>query len=271
MVTIRGHSHTVQIQCITCNGCGAEFLLPPVALTGNCPYCGSSYAVGQNMNRDVIPPAGIIPMSISSQEVASILHEIFEKRDSNLSAYNLDLQGFYLPAWNYTLGGILEWRGFKERKGKKIQVSGSVPVSAGNVVVPGSPHFQDQFLPLLKTYTLQKSLSFDFHYLVDWPAETYSISVGDASLRARKIVLDQMQSEMREIQCRGVEGLQISSAGMVVESFQLLLLPVWRVSMIGAGQTQDVLVNGQNGSIDGEACGDSLLEKLRDLFRLSND
>ena len=51
---------------------------------------------------------------------------------------------------------------------------------------------------------------------------------------------------------RRVKDLTFSSAGMVVEAFKLVLLPVWIAQYRLQNDTFKVLINGQTGAVHGE-------------------
>jgi hypothetical protein len=41
MATMKGHGKPLQEQAFHCNGCGAEFILPPKQISADCAYCDS--------------------------------------------------------------------------------------------------------------------------------------------------------------------------------------------------------------------------------------
>ena len=50
-----------------------------------------------------------------------------------------------------------------------------------------------------------------------------------------------------------LSNLTLSTAGMTVESFKLVLLPVWITDIQFRGKTHAILINGQNGRVVGDA------------------
>ncbi len=259
MATQRGHNRPVDMQAISCQGCGAEFILPPSDLTASCPFCGTPYTVNQVNIRAFIPPSRLIPFAISGREALRNLQEWLTRRRIQTDHTIPIPQGLYLPAWSFTVGGLLNWRGYRQQKSVKSLETGDAPVSEASMLVPAGTRLEDQFRQLVSTYNTNQCVPFDPRYLVDWPAETYQISMGDASLKARAMVLEKMRLELPRIQCQGIEDLQISSAGMIVESYELLLLPVWIARYIEDEQPSEVLINGQTGVVEGKAEGQNLL------------
>jgi len=59
--------------------------------------------------------------------------------------------------------------------------------------------------------------------------------------------------------------LTINPANMMVESFKLLLLPVWLMRFSSAEKTFTILINGQTGTVRDERMenrGEALLKKI---------
>jgi hypothetical protein len=63
-----------------------------------------------------------------------------------------------------------------------------------------------------------------------------------------------------------VRDLTVSSAGMVIESFKLILLPVWVAHYHYQGEAYKAAVNGQTGNVRGERPQGRLRKWLDDLF-----
>jgi len=63
-----------------------------------------------------------------------------------------------------------------------------------------------------------------------------------------------------------VKDLQFNTAGIVVESFKLILLPVWVARYRHQGKTYRVLINGQTGRVRAEAPRNWLQKFLGSIF-----
>jgi hypothetical protein len=68
-------------------------------------------------------------------------------------------------------------------------------------------------------------IPYETKYLAAWPAETYSLSLADAALRARERSLDATEARL-SAEAGGLR-YAVRSAHMIVESFRLTLVPVW--------------------------------------------
>jgi hypothetical protein len=101
---------------------------------------------------------------------------------------------------------------------------------------------------LLPTFNLSAVQPYDPRFLADWPAEIYDFSMSDASLEARSQAFAHFKENVPAELLR-FNSLRMSSANMAVESFKLVLLPVWMTEIPTAGETRFILINGQNGHI----------------------
>jgi hypothetical protein len=101
-------------------------------------------------------------------------------------------------------------------------------------------------------FSLSDLVPYNESYLADWPAEVYEISVSDASLVARRRVLEKTRRLVQtrvDATLRNVRDLQLNTGGVVVESFKLVLLPVWVARYRHEDTVYHVLVNGQTGKV----------------------
>jgi len=103
-------------------------------------------------------------------------------------------------------------------------------------------------------FDLDGLVVYDSRYLADWPAETYQIPAANASLVARRQVLEEMRKQVTYGAFGQVKDVSVSSAGLIVEYFKLVLLPLWIGRYREADEEREytVVVNGQTGGVTGE-------------------
>ncbi|MCA9899987.1 MAG: hypothetical protein KC433_17470, partial [Anaerolineales bacterium] len=102
------------------------------------------------------------------------------------------------------------------------------------------------------SFDLDSLQAYDSRFLADWPAERHTIPLADASLQARKQVLQELRRNPHRLTLEDVRNLKLGSLGLIVESFKLALLPVWLAHYQVGGETFDVLVNGQTEDLVGK-------------------
>ena len=73
MATSRGHDKPLAEQVFQCQGCGAQFILPPNQLSAVCVYCGSPHVVNLEKSKDLISPDGIIPFAFDQKHAVQLL------------------------------------------------------------------------------------------------------------------------------------------------------------------------------------------------------
>jgi hypothetical protein len=77
--------------------------------------------------------------------------------------------------------------------------------------------------------------------------------MSDAALIARQRVVEAAKKHIREtiLGDKNVRELTCSTLGMIVETFKLVLLPVWMMSYPYRGKRYPVALNGQTGQVAG--------------------
>jgi DNA-directed RNA polymerase subunit RPC12/RpoP len=270
MATARGHSRPVLQQVFACQGCGATFILPPQQLTLTCPYCESAYVVKESQARELVVPEGVIPFAVSEKSAQQALRDWLQKLQLAVPVQVADGRGLYLPAWTFDLGGQVNWRCMIKvgrdpltRKDKWEPRVDLELVYYNDMLIPASQRLPEACRAELAGYNLAGLVPYAESYLADWPAETYQVTVGDASLEARKQAYQKEQEKVRhKLYGDQVRDLSFSSLGILVESFKLVLLPAWLTHFTFEQKRYDVIVNGQTGRVSGSRP----TGKIRGLF-----
>lgn len=261
MATARGHGKPVATQVIHCQGCGVEFILPPDIISVTCAYCGSPYVVSLEDSRDLLEPEGIIPHAFDQQQANSLLVDWVKQNGIAPQEKINDPRGVYLPIWTFDIGGEIDYTGDRmqaegelySRKGTRvIHVKDSYAVSINDLSLPASRKIASHFDRFLPTYELTATRSYDPHYLSNWPAEVYDVPMADASLDARSRAYSQLKRRLPP-DISSLYNLQTSSANLTIDSFKLVLLPVWLAEIPAKDKKALVLINGQNGILQGDS------------------
>ena len=95
---------------------------------------------------------------------------------------------------------------------------------------------------------------YDPRFLASWPAEIYDVPMADASLDARSQTYAAYKQKLPHL-INGMNLVHTSSANLVVESFKLVLLPVWMTELPFGGREHLVLINGQSGVVSSDLMG----------------
>ncbi len=249
MVSGRGHWRPRAELELHCSGCGAVFTLPPANLSMNCPFCSSSH-VTQEPAQELILPNQIIPFAIDQAEAKETLRAWLTHKFSGEWPRLARGVGLYLPAWVFHVVGILPWTCEVIRNREWVTERGDQIVDLPDLRLPGTRRLGELWGRVLPGYNLVAAQSFEEGYLADWPAETYQVELGDASLEARKIARDQMRQRVDDRIMEQHRNLAVNSTDLMIESFRLVLLPAWLTYyQTPHGKRVNLLVNGQTGAV----------------------
>jgi hypothetical protein len=271
MATAKGHSSPVGMCPFACKGCGASFLLGSSVLSLTCSYCGSAHVVELSEARQLISPEGLIPFNVSEQEARRAFHRWLNSKKLRGKTQVTRVRGLYLPAWTYDLSGEIRWQCYVEREEstinvnglyvsfgssksrRKVREEGSHLVVENDIMIPASHKLPaDLIIKEAERFELNDVVPYDEGYLADWPAEVYEISVSDASLVARRVALEKARRFVKTRVSAKLENhrdLQLNTGGVIIESFKLILLPIWVARYRHEGKVYHAIVNGQTGDV----------------------
>jgi len=266
MATSVGHLIPTHTRISICQGCGAEFLLPPQVLSIDCPYCGSSYVSAAAGEKEIIPPAQLIPFKVPLKQVRQVLTGWFSAEGFDIQPAVAMPAGIYIPVWRFIVGGQLSWACSIQKNKVWTPIHDSKILHRPDILIFASRHIPEIAAAILATYDLQELVPFDPHYLSDWLAETYQIPVGDASLNARHQVLETEQERIELQYDSRITNLRINPASMAVDSYQLILLPLWITHYTIKQDKFDVVVNGQTSQVIGQRPVGGMSEWIGNFF-----
>ncbi len=184
----------------------------------------------------------------------------------------------YLPIWTFALGGGIDYTGertsdvndsLRRHAAAPEQIHDRYPVML-KLSVAASRRPSAPFVQLLPGFDLDALQPYDARYLAAWPAELYDVPMAEASLEARSQAYASVQRELPD-KLAPIRVISTSSANLVVESFQLHLLPVWVCEIRLDGHGAILLINGQTGAVAGQGLNQrprpkrGLMEWLGDL------
>jgi hypothetical protein len=258
MATARGHGKPLQEQVFHCNGCGAEFILPPEQISASCVYCDSPYVVSLEKTKDLLAPDGIIPHVFDQKRAIKLLIDWVDGNKIKPEKKVELPRGLYLPLWTFDVGGAVDYtyeitKSENEKFGGRGQThvsrfSDQYPVMVNDLPLPASRKPSAVFLKLIGSFDMKSIKPYDARFLAGWPAEIYDVPMADASLDARSQTYKKYQRDLPSL-INNTNIVHMSSANLVIESFKLNLLPVWMTELPFDGREHLLLINGQNGMV----------------------
>ena len=264
------------LRTLKCDGCGAAFTLPPTQISGACPFCGSPHLV-QTAAGELIQPEGVLPFQFDAE--AARRHIIrwiddlkFRPGDLDERAAVARPQSVYLPCWTFDLGGQMKWHALiGERHGKQtvwVPRNDIYLVYHDDLLVPATHTLPKDLLDDVLVYDTKALGPYSIDLLADHAVEIYQVSMADASLVARQRAshLGRAYVMQRSLAGQQVKDFQMSSLGLIVESYKLTLLPLWLTTYRYKDERYAVVVNGQSGQVAGQAPRSGLQKALAGIF-----
>lgn len=262
---------------LNCQSCGAHFTLPPRALAGACPFCGSPHVIEAATTDQLIQPEGVLPFQFDADTAAKHLREWlsgqhFKPGDLDQRAAIQKPRGVYLPFWTFDLSGQMNWHAeIAEQRGRYAEW---VPrddieiVLHDDLLIAASHSVSIDLLEQLDEFNTQALEQYSSDLLADWSAEIYQVSMADASLVARQRALKLAKEHVGHVKLAGqnFRNLQFNTAGVVIESFKLVLLPIWLSSYRYKDRPYVMAVNGQTAKVTGRIPRSGWQKTLAGIF-----
>jgi hypothetical protein len=252
LATTKGHSQPVKMRTMQCQSCAVEFILAPETLSLTCPYCDSVYVVEAAETKEIVPPQGVIPFAVSQEEAEQALRVWFREHKIERPRVS-PIVGAYVPVWTFDLSGPLKWSCMVKEGDNWVQRTGEHFTMHNDYLVPASDRLPKSLTDHFDEFDLNALAAYDARYLADFPAERYQTTVAAASLKARGDVMKALRKRpQRYVQTVNYRDFKLSaSGGLSVQSYKLILLPLWIAHYKVDDDVYDVTINGQNKVIYG--------------------
>jgi DNA-directed RNA polymerase subunit RPC12/RpoP len=261
--TARGHRWAEGERRFTCQQCGAATLLPAGGKSTVCPFCGNAALVAAEEETDLVQPDGLIPMGLEAEDAAAAVRRwlgrgFFAPDDLAQLVKSRNLRPAYVPVWVFEATLMVKWSAdVAEGYGRTrhwVHRTGEHACFFRDQLQPASRALPADLLQRLPPFDLAKLLAFKPEYLAEWPAALYDISLADASLGARAVMVKEAgrQVQAKVLSGREVRNLQVSTGSFSGELFKLALLPLWVGAYTYRGRLYRLLVNGQGGAVAGD-------------------
>ena len=267
----KGHQQARAMQAFECTSCGAVYLLGPQTLSITCAHCDSTYSIIQSEVRELIPPEGIVPMSVSEAEAEKRIKQTAQEWDKKLAGMRIiSLKGVYLPAWTFDLEGQIKWTGYVEyQEGQTVPVRDGRPVHFDDLFVPAGKPEPKFFAEMLMDLKADDVAAFQPEYLANWLAESYQIPMSDAAVNARALAFKLAQRQAYErSHLSQVQNLQYYSGDILLASYKLVLVPVWIGEAVFEDMQLNLLVNGKSGQVYMDKPGNWMKKALNSLKKI---
>lgn len=251
--TEAGHMKAEVMQSFECTACGAVYLISPEVLSISCAHCDSTYSIQKTEASELIPPEGIIPFSITRDELENILIQWLQNNRVLKPPHIETLTGIYLPVWSFDISGLVKWAGEISQHEMYFPSTGQKNISFDDILVPACIQQPYKFMEILLGFDTKGVLPYSPKYTTNWLAQTYTVIMSDAAIEARSQAFHlAKQIIINEDEIRDVFDIKFSSAELFIEAFKLILVPVWIGVYMFSGKRYNFTINGMSGDLRGE-------------------
>jgi hypothetical protein len=267
--TVKAHAWAMGERLFTCGQCSATTLLPVGEKSTACPFCGNAALVAAPEDADLVVPQGLIPMSFEAERayaaVRAWLGQGFFIPDNLKDVVRgKTLRPAYVPFWVFEASLTAKWRAEVQegygREARWVWRSGDDTFFFTDQLQPASRALPADVLNRLPAFDLKQLVVFKPEYVADWPTAQYDLSLADASLRAREVMVKQARPRVRDRVApgRAVRNVELTTDAFTGELYKLVLLPLWIGTYRYGDRLYRVLVNGQTGAVAGDKPTDSV-------------
>jgi hypothetical protein len=257
---------------LECQNCGAITSLPQDALTLTCPFCDSNKVLQRQANQDSLRPRFVIPFKLEAEACLEAVREWLGSSwltpGSLRRLADLDrLTAIYLPFWTFDAKTTADWRAEVGHTRTERYRSGgewktrTVTVwrwESGHVdlLIDATTRVSDLLLDRANEYDLNQLAPYEPKYLAGFHALSYDVELEQAWTKAR--------AKMREhtrAACRSQASTpKIRNFSMNLdfsqETWRYILVPAYLAPYNYGGNTYQVVVNAQTGTIAGQRPAD---------------
>ena len=269
------------IPVIQCPSCGAEFSFKQNEHAGECPYCATPVITDTRYAR-FIEPKSLLPFKFEKKQAIAIFDKWIGSHwfaPSSLKSHSKreeKLVGIYLPYWTYDSQTFNQYRGqrgttYYDRQvystvvdGRRVQrvrtvprirwkpVGGQVDLHFDDVLIGASKTLPRTIIDHLQPWDLDNLVPYSEEYISGFRSEIYQVTVDQGFLQAENIMEHKINQSIRyDI---GGDHQRISAVNTHHQdtTFKHVLLPVWSAAFEYRGKTYRYVINGRNGTIQGE-------------------
>ena len=254
-----------------CSSCGGEIDASDTTIAAECPYCGSSAILPEQVSGTYRPDI-VLPFKISKDEAQNIYKEFCRGKGLLPKAFTDEkklgeMRGIYVPYWLFSCvaEGAVNYEGTKVKKWKqgdreRIQTDYYMLLREGRVPfeyvpVDGSLSMDDTHMESIEPYNLEEGVAFEEAYLSGYDAEKYDVSEKECEPRANERIKKSFGEVLQRTVGKGrytAVTLKDSRVTLRDGKVQYALLPVWAMDVEYNGSHYRYIINGQTGKIAGD-------------------
>lgn len=257
----------------SCNACGAKISHSATQMTAKCPFCNSDMVAIQSATPNLLSPNGIIPFQYHQDDILKILAKEWDLSEKKLAqlvdSLEVTISSIYLPFWTFD-GTVQIFCALDHRispaiyspeervflKGEWPQEKTWYECKIDDLLIYAAHNVQNDLLMSIFPFDLKSVFEYRPEILTGWQAQTYQISLEDATIESHKIMRDMAfkRAEYRNLFIEPSDLLQ-DDILVIDRMYKLILVPVWVINRKDAGEIIQTFINGQTGKISKRKSG----------------
>ncbi len=264
-------------KAVVCKSCGAETIYDALAVSSECPYCGSNQVM-EAAGVNTLAPGGVVPFKITQEQAGTNFHnwikgKFFCPKLAKESAKPDSFKGIYLPYWTFDTNTLSSYNGqygidrteyYKDSNGNRCSrtvtdwynTNGIYREFFDDELVLATNRHNSAIINGLAPFDTADNKTYKPEYVAGFAAERYTIGLKDGWDIAKNSINRKINSGVttkirRENSADHVRNLIIRSAYNDI-TYKYLMLPIWCSSFKYKEKIFQFMVNGQTGKVYGK-------------------
>lgn len=256
---------------LVCKNCGAETIMDSADTAQCCPYCGSTQVMPVDDDDSVVAPGGVVPFEITKEKAAQLFKswmkgKFFAPNEAKKSCEAKNFSGVYLPYWTYDSQTTSPYEiklGFnhKDAKGNTYTTYrtyyGIYERFIDDEVVYASKKTNNPYIKSASKFDFSKLRKYSPEFIAGFLAERYTVGLDEGWNIAKGQIKDTLENEISSMEKKRRKADSVSkltfNTSYAKVTYKYILAPIWIANFKFKDKLYNIVVNGQNGQIRGEA------------------
>ncbi len=267
-------THLVDEKEIVCQSCGGHTTFVGTMTSTKCPYCASDIQrTDVHEAPDRLAVDGVLPFTVDERAANTGLEKWinsrwFAPREFKQYSSHGSFESIYSAYFTYDADCLTHYQGDRgdhytrtEGHGENERtvtetrwhrVSGQVHNVFDDIVIPANTGFDAHRIEALAPWPTDRLQPFNRDYMAGHLSRTYDRDVEECFTEAKQHIDSEISHDVRRSIGGDEQRVHHQSTDYRGVTFKHVLLPIWLLTVIYAGQPLQVYMNGVTGEIHGQ-------------------
>ena len=259
---------------IICQNCGGHTTFTGTWTATRCPYCATDLQrTDIHEAPDRLAVDGVLPFQVSDKQAHELLNQWINKRwfaPDEFKKYSNagSFESVYSAYFTFDADATTDYQGergenrtrtYRDGNETKTVVetdwyraSGRVFNSFDDITILGNTGFEKRFVDKLEPWPTHAVQPFNPDYMAGHLSRTYDRDVESCFGEARQRMESTIDGSIRQDIGGDQQRIHHKNTNISNLTYKHVLLPIWLLTVIYAGQPWQVFINGATGEIHGE-------------------